>query len=47
MDHDCLVFLWLADSLPFELIFQRAHLLVELWVERSSGSVFEFPLFRE
>lgn len=28
MDHGCLALLWLADSLPFELIFQRAHLLV-------------------
>ena len=28
MDHSCLVLLWLADSLPFELIFQRAYLLV-------------------
>ena len=47
MDHSCIVLLWLADSLPFELIFQRAHLLVELWVEWTGGSVFELPLFRE
>lgn len=28
MDHGCFALLWLADSLPFQLIFQRAHLLV-------------------